>query len=245
MDNIHNGIAKNDDTNTKKIRNLLLYRNNIKKDSTSSKILEMLYDEDISNSHDGSISELSLSVISKIIRKPYKLTKNIVLELKYSGYLESNQKGRYTITQRGKWFVICQKLDGISFLSLCLLAETYHRVKSNPEFFYPLSVFREYYEKDYAENHNNQNFCPTTAIYHRTNISKSLKNLTSRNLIYVVSGDFIKIRIPMIEFLKRYDVELYSLFVWCSDIYENCTEYLIENNDFGFDISRIFPKRPN
>ena len=69
-----------------------MYRNNIKKDSTSSKILEMLYDEDISNSRDGSISELSLSVISKRVKKPYKFTKKIVLELKYSGYLESKKE---------------------------------------------------------------------------------------------------------------------------------------------------------
>ena len=202
-------------------------------------------DYDKNHNHDDGISEFSLYTISKRIKKPYKFTKKIVLQLKYSGYLESRQKGRYTITQRGKWFAICQKLDGISFLSLCLLAETYHRVKSNPEFFYQLSAFREYYEKDYTVNHNNQNFCPSTAIYHRTNISKSLKHLTSRNLVYVVSGDFIKIRTSMIEFLRRYDAELYSLFVWCNDTYENCTDYLIENNDLGFDISRIFPKGPN
>ena len=202
-------------------------------------------DCDSNHNHDDDISEFSLRAISKRINKPYKFTKKIVLQLKYSGYLESRQKGRYTITQRGKWFAICQKLDGISFLSLCLLAETYHRVKSNPEFFYQLSAFREYYEKDYANNHNNQNFCPSTAIYHRTNISKSLKHLTSRNLVYVVSGDFIKMRTTVVEFLKRYDAELCSLFVWCNDTYENCTDYLIENNDLGFDMSRIFPKGPN
>ena len=209
----------------------------------------MSFDGDSDKNHnhddDDTIPEFSLRTISKRINKPYKFTKKIVLQLKYSGYLESRQKGRYTITQKGKWFTICQKLDGISFLSLCLLAETYHRVKSNPEFFYQLSAFRECYEKDYAVNHNNQNFCPSTAIYHRTNISKSLKHLTSRNLVYVVSGDFIKMRTTVIEFLKRYDAELYSLFVWCNDTYENCTDYLIENNDLGFDISRIFPKGPN
>ena len=243
LGNSNSNSNNNDDNDNRKVRNLLLYRNNIKRDSTSSKILKMVYDDD---KHD--ISEFSLSDISKRIKKPYKFTNKIVLELKYSGYIDNynnkiRTRGSYFLTQKGRWFALCQILDGISFLSLCLLAETYHRVKSNPEFFYQFSVFRQFYEKDYSNN--NQDFCPSTAIYHRTNISKSLKHLTSRNLVYVVSGDFIKIRKHAIEFLKRYDKELDSLFLWCNDIYENCTNHIIENNSFGFDISRVFPQGPN
>lgn len=238
------GNNDNSNDNYQKVRDLLLYRNNIKRDSTSSKILEMLYDDGASNH---GISESFLSDISKRVNKPYKFTKKIVLELKYSGYIHNQDitRGSYFLTQKGRWFALCQILDGIPFLSLCLLAETFHRVKSNPEFFYQLSVFRQFYEKDYANNNNNQNVCPSTAIYHRTSISKSLKHLTSRNLVYVVSGDFIKMTKHTIEFLKRYDKELDSLFLWCNDIYENCTNHLIENYSFGFDISRIFPKGPN
>ena len=244
----NNNNDDDDDKNNRKVRDLLLYRNNIKRDSTSSKILEMLYDDDDDKHH--GISEFSLSDISKRVKKPYKFTKKIVLELKYSGYIDnhnnkSRTRGLYFLTQKGRWFALCQILDSIPFLSLCLLAETYYRVKSNPEFFYQLSVFRQFYEKNYANNNNNQNFFPSTAIYHRTNISKSLKHLTSRNLVYVVSGDFIKTTKHTIEFLKRYDKELDSLFLWCNDTYENCTNHLIDNNSLGFDISRIFPKGPN
>ena len=159
-------------------------------------------------------------------KKQYRYTKKIVLELKYSGYLESESRGLYSITQKGRWFVICQRLDGLSFLSLCLLAEVYHRVNSNPEFFYQFSSFRQCYEKDYDETFTH------TAIYRRQNISKSLKHLTSRNLVYV-SQDFIKMTNPIIEFLKKYHEDLESLFLWCSDMYEKCICSTIENNNFN------------
>ncbi|MDH3203155.1 MAG: winged helix-turn-helix domain-containing protein [Nitrosopumilus sp.] len=195
-------------------RDLLWYRCNIKRNSTGSKILESSY-----------VSGFSLLEISKKTKKQYRYTKKIVLELKYSGYLESESKGRYSITQKGRWFVICQRL-GLSFLSLCLLAEVYHRVNSNPEFFYQFSSFRQCYETGYDENFTYM------AIYRRQNISKSLKHLTSRNLVYAL-GDFIKMTNTMIEFLKKYHRDLESLFLWCSDMYEKCICNTIENNNFN------------
>jgi len=242
----NNSTTDNNNTHNRRVRELLLYRSNIKKDSTSARILEMSYDY---HSNSNGISEL-LSDVSKRIGKPYRFTKKIVLELKYSGYLESRQRGRYSITQKGRWFALCQKLDGISFLSLCLLAETYHRVKSNPEFFYQLSAFREYYQRDCtndaASSDNVNSSSLSAAIYHRTNISKSLHHLTSRNLVYVVSGDFIKMAKPTIEFLRTYDDDLESLFLWCGDTYEKYVDHIIDNNELGLDIRMIsIPKGPN
>ena len=197
-------------------RDLLWYRCNIKKNSTGAKILEFSYD----------ISGFALFEISKKTKKQYRYIKKIVLSLKYSGYLESENRGIYSITQKGRWFVICQRLDGLSFLSLCLLAEVYHRVNSNPELFYQFSSFRQCYEKDYDENFTYM------AIYRRQNISKSLKHLTSRNLVYA-SEDFIKMTNQMIEFLKKYHKDLELLFLWCSDMYEKCICNTIENNNFN------------
>ena len=196
-------------------RDLLWYRCNIKKNSTGAKILESSY-----------ISGFSLFEISEKTKKQYRYTKKIVLSLKYSGYLKSECRGIYSITQKGRWFVICQRLDGLSFLSLCLLAEVYHRVNYNPEFFYQFSSFRQCYETDYDENFTYM------AMYRRQNISKSLKHLTSRNLVYV-SGDFIKMTNTMIEFLKKYHKDLESLFLWCSDTHEKCICHTIENNNFN------------
>ncbi|MDH3394733.1 MAG: hypothetical protein OEL52_01100 [Nitrosopumilus sp.] len=236
-----NNNNSNNDTDSRRVKELLMYRNNIKRNSTSSKILEMLYD-DCSNNNNNDISEFPLSYVSKRIRKPYRFTKKIFLELKYSGCLASRQRGMYSITQKGRWFALCQKLDGISFLSLCLLAETYHRVKSNPEFFCQLSSFRDYYQRDCRDDahHNNESTSTlSVAIYHRTNISKSLHHLTSRNLVYVVSGDFIKMTKPTIEFLRTYDDDFESLFLWCGDTFEKYVDHVIDNNKLGFDISRI------
>ena len=208
----------------------MLYRNNIKKDSVAARILEMSYD----------VSEFSLFEIVEKIKKPYLYTKKITLVLKYSGYLKSKNRGSYCITQKGRWFVICQKLDGISFLSLCLLAETYHRVKTNPEFFYQLSAFRRFYERDFDNGVSS-----STAVYKRRNISRSLQLLKERNLVYVVNGDFIKMTRPMIDFLARYDNDLDSLYDWCNDTYEKCINHIIENNRFDPNIGKLFSKGSN
>lgn len=208
----------------------MLYRNNIKKDSTAARILETSYD----------VSEFSLFEMVEKIRKPYLYTKKITLELKYSGYLKSKNRGRYSITQKGRWFVICQRLDGISFLSLCLLAEIYHKVNTNPESFYQLSTFRRYYERDYDND-----ISPSTAIYNCKNISKSLRLLKERNLVYAVNGDFIKMTRPMIDFLARYDEDLDSLYGWCNDTYEKCINHIIENTKFDPKIGNLFSKGSN
>jgi len=208
----------------------MLYRNNIKKNSTAAKILEMSYD----------ISEFSLFEMLRNIKKPYPYAKKIALELKYSEYLKSESRGRYSITQKGKWFVICQRLDGLSFLSLCLLAETYHKVKTNPELFYQLSAFKQYYEEGYGRG-----ISSSTAIYNSKNISKSLRLLRTRNLVHVVSGDFIKMTRPMMNFLEKYDEDLDSLYIWCNDTYEKCVDHSIENKKFDSNMKNIFSQGSN
>ena len=209
----------------------MLYRSNIKKNSTAARILETSYD----------VSEFSLFEITQRIRKPYLYAKNIALNLKYSGYLKSERWGRYSITQKGRWFVMCKRLDGLSFLSLCLLAETYHKVKANPEMFYQLSRFRKYYEMDYGGGVSTL----TTAIYKRRNISRSLQLLKQRHLVYVVSGEFIMMTGPMIDFLVQYDEDLDSLYSWNDDTYEKCISHTIENIKFNPRIANLFPKGPN
>ena len=214
----------------------MLYRHNIKKDSTGARILEMSYD----------VSEFSLFEMSGKIQKPYHYTKKIAFELKNSGYLQSECRGRYFITQKGRWFVICQRLDGLSFLSLCLLAEIYHKIKINPKLFYRLSTFRQYYEKDYdVGGGGDGGFSLPTAIYDSKSISKSFQSLRARNMVYVTFKDFIKMTRPVIDFLKIYDDDLDSLYVWCNDIFEKCVDHTLENGKLCFNMKRIFPKGTN
>jgi len=208
----------------------MLYRCNIKKNSTAARILEASYD----------VSEFSLFEMVGKINKSYPYTKKIALELKYSEYLKSNGRGKYFITQKGRWFVICQRLDGLSFLSLCLLAEIYHKVKKNSDLFYSLSVFRNYYQKDYGSSNSS-----STAIYKDKNISKSFQLLRQRNLVYVVCDDFIRMTSPMIAFLEKYDKDLESLFHWSNDTYEKCITHTIENNRFNPKIGKLFSKGSN
>jgi len=211
----------------------MLYRSHIKKNSTAAKILEASYD----------VSEFSLFEITQIITKPYSYAKKIALELKYSGYLKSDRRGRYSITQKGRWFAICHRLDGLSFLSLCLLAETYHKVKINPDLFYQLSTFRKYYEMNYGSDGISSS--STTAIYKRRNISRSLQLLRERHLVYVVSGEFIKMTEPMIDFFSQYGEDLDSLYSWNNDTYEKCTSHVIANKKFNSNIGNLFSKGSN
>lgn len=197
--------------------------------SAASRILEMSYD----NHDDSDISEFSLFEMSKKIKKSYKYTKNIALGLKSSGHLESKGRGRYSITQKGRWFGLCQTLDSISFLSLCLLAEIYHNVKDDRydkhskrmiQSVYSFSSFRRCYEKKFGDLFS-------ASVYSKSNVSKSLSHLTTRNLVYVSSSsrDMIKMTKPMIRFLSEYDDDLSSLYLWCEDTLEKCVTHTIEN----------------
>ena len=215
----------------------MLYRSNIKRNSTAAQILETSYD----------VSEFPLFEMLKGITKPYPYAKKIALDLKYSGFLKSDRRGMYSMTQKGRWFAICQRLDGLSFLSLCLLAETYHKVKTNHEMFYQISTFRKYYEMDYGDGGSDDGgICSsTTAIYKRRNISRSLQLLRERHLVYVVSGEFIKMTGPMIDFLSEYDEDLDSLYIWNADTHERCISYTIANKKFNPNIVNLFSKGSN
>jgi len=196
-----------------KIKNLLFYKKNIHKNSTSSQILKLLYPD----------KQLTIKHITFQINndKPYDYIKKIVLQMKSGGYLNCDDKkyGKsYRLSQTGRWFALCVILDYISFQSLCILSQVYCKVRKDPTNrmnYYMISKFRDVFDQSYNED----GIC---TIYSPRNISQSILMLTSRNLVYWLNSDFLKISLPVFENLQKYDHDLVSLVEWQNSILEEC-----------------------
>ena len=205
----------------KKVENLLFYRKKFYANSTSSKILELLYPDK---------SYRIQQITSIISKKSYHYTKKIVLTLQSEGYLKHNSKtyGRsYSLTHVERWFAICILLDHISFQSLCILADAYSNIK-NRNRFYLVSKFRDNFDKSHDEDQS----C-VCAIYSHRNISLSIKMLTDRNLAYWAFDGILKISPAIFEKLeKKYDQDLESLARWNYDISEKCKDEYLKNITF-------------
>jgi len=195
-----------------KIKNLLFYKKNIHKNSTSSQILKLLYPD----------NQLAIKQITfQINDKPYNYIKKIILQMKSNGYLNSDDKkyGKsYHLSQMGRWFALCIIFDHISFQSLCILSQVYCKVRKDPTNkmnYYMISKFRDVFDQSYNEN----GIC---TIYSSRNISQSILMLTNRNLVYWLNSDFLKISLSVFENLQKYDQDFVSLVEWQNSILEEC-----------------------
>jgi len=215
-----------------RIKNFLLYKKKIHKDSTCCKILGVLYPD----------MELSIRQISSYIDKPYIYAKKIILQMHSDGYLHnSNGKKynrKYCLSSTGRWFAVCVQLDYIPFQSLLILSQTYCRIRKNPKSrasFYMISKFREMFDKSCDQDKS----C-ASAVYSNSNISKSIKQLTDRNLVYWANPGFLKIAFTVFEFLQKYDDELLSLAEWCNKTFEKCKDEHLESLEIGRERKHLF-----
>ena len=204
----------------KTIENLLLYRKRIQKNSTSSKILQLLYPD-----RNYTIKQIALQLDND---KSYSYAKKIILKLYSNGYLDDNSKSyhkSYHLSQVGLWFAICIQLGNISFQSLCILAEAYAKIKRHPRRYYLASKFRDNFDESHDKDRNT-----ASAIYSSSNILKSIKQLEERNLAYWVFRGVLKINVKTFEMLHaKYDKELESLAVWNDQIFDKCKDHYINN----------------
>ena len=204
-----------------KIKNLLFYKKNIHKDSTASKILELLYPN----------KQLTIKHITSQMNndKPYDYTKKIILQMKSNGYLICNEKkyGKsYHLSQMGRWFALCVILDYISFQSLCILSQAYCKVKDDPANrmnYYMVSKFRDSFDKSCDDD-----LSCASAVYSHVHILRSVKQLTDRHLVYFVNSSFLKISLPIFEKLQKYDQDFVSLVEWQNKTIEKCRDEQIK-----------------
>ena len=199
----------------RKIKRILLYKKKIHRNSTCSKILEMMYPD----------MPVTVSQIACNINKPNQYTKKIILQMIYSdGYLlydEKKYNREYFLSDTGRWFAVCVKLDYISFQSLCILSQTYCRIKGEPNSkasCYMISKFRDVFDK----SHDDEDGICASAVYTPRNISQSIKMLTDRNLLYWANEDFVRIRPKIFDHLQKYDKDFVSLVSWQNKIFEKC-----------------------
>ncbi|WP_316505562.1 hypothetical protein [Nitrosopumilus sp.] len=206
----------------KRIKDILLYKKKIHKNSTCCTILQMMYPD----------AKLTARQITRHMnKKPHSYTKKIISQMQSDSFLFDDGKKynrTYCLSSIGRWFAVCIKLDYLSFQSLCVLALVYDKTKrypQNTESFYMLSNFRNFFDKSY----NDEMSC-ASAIYTNSNIIRSINQLTYKNLAYRTRFDFLKITPVTFEFLyKKYDSELISLAKWCSIVSEKCRKEHLDN----------------
>lgn len=197
----------------RKVKDLLFYKKNVHRNSTRSKILDIIYPD----------TKLTIKQIASKTNKPHNYVKKIILQMHSDEYLLSDEKKYnkvYHLSQTGRWFALCVRLDHISFQSLCILSQVYCRIKRDPNDMarcYMISKFRDAYDKSCDADES----C-ASAVYTSRNISQSIRMLTDRNLIYWANKDFVEISSGIIIFLKKYDEDFVSLISWQNKIFERC-----------------------
>lgn len=172
-----------------------------------------------------SSAQFTVSQIACDINKPRHYTKKIVLQMCSEGYLLHNEKKRYNrkyfLSDMGRWFAVCVKLDYISFQSLCILSQTYCKIKKHPKSktsCYMISKFRDAFDKSYDDE---DGIC-ASAVYTPRNISQSIRMLTDRNLLYWANEDFVRISPEIFDHLQKYDRDFVSLVSWQRKMFEKC-----------------------
>jgi len=197
----------------RKVKRILLYKKKIHRNSTCSKIMDMLYPD----------IQRAISQIACKISKPYLYTKKIVLQMYSDGYLLHDGKKynrKYFLSDTGRWFAVCIKLDYITFQSLCILSQTYCKVKRDPNSktsCYMISKFGDAFDR----SHDEYRAC-ASAVYTSRNISQSIRMLTDRNLVYWANKDFVKISPEIFGHLQKYDKDFTSLVSWQNKMLEKC-----------------------
>jgi len=198
----------------RKIKRILFYKKKIHRNSTCSNIMEMMYSD----------MRFTVSQIAFRVSKPHAYTKKIVLQMHSDGYLFHDGKKynrTYFLSDTGRWFAVCVKLDYISFQSLCILSQTYCKVKRDPNskaICYMISKFRDTFDKSYDD----EDEACASAVYTSRNISQSIRMLTDRNLLYWANEDFVKMSPEMFNHLQKYDKDFVSLVSWQDKMFERC-----------------------
>ena len=168
----------------------------------------------------------TVSQIACNINKSHLYTKKIILQMHSDGYLSYNEKKKYNreycLSDTGRWFAVCVKLDYISFQSLLILSQTYCIVKresnSKANSCYMISKFRDTFDKSYDVE---DGIC-ASAIYTPRNILQSIRMLTDRNLLYWANKDFVNISPGIFDHLQKYDRDFVSLASWQNEMFEQC-----------------------
>lgn len=202
-----------------KLRELVFHNKHIKKSSTAAKILVLLYPNKTCN-----IQEIEDSLRLKAIGQ--NGTMPGLLERKLISSKGRGQAKLYFLTQRGRWFAVCHKLN-LSFLSLCALADAYGmqgRLEDGSLVgFYVYPRFAEVFE----------------GIYSQENLRFAFGQLKAKKLATRYSKKSLRIMPRVFSDLKRhYHQDLEDLQKWIGQISSTKEEILGKDQKLIQDLNK-------
>jgi hypothetical protein len=198
---------------------MVFHNEHIKKSSIAAKILVLLY-PDKKYSDQAIADALSLKGIGQ------KGTLFNLLDRKMISSKGSGHARLYFLTQKGRWFAICHKLN-LSFLGLCALADAYgmqgRLEEGNLEGFYIYPRFAEIFE----------------GIYSQENLRFAFGQLKAKKLATRYSKKSLRIIPSVFSDLKRhYHKDLEELQKWIGQIPARKEVVLGQDQKFIQDLSK-------
>lgn len=196
-----------------KIRAVSFYNIHLKRSSAGSKILVLLY-PDKKYSEKVIADKMGLNKVNLYITLSRLVQGRLVK-------LEKDSKTRfYSVTQEGRWFAICSKLD-LRFLSLCALADAYEMQtrleKVGQVGFYVFPRFAEIFE----------------GIYSQASIRVAFEQLKVKNLAFRYVKKSLRIKPKVLEDLRRYyQNDLEELQKWIAEFQDIKDDLMRQDQNF-------------
>lgn len=202
-----------------RLRAMVFHGGHIKKSSITAKVLVLLYPD---KNYD--IQEIEDSLRLKKIGR-----KGTIFNLLDRKLISSNVIGgskSYFLTQKGRWFAICQTLN-LSFLGLCALADAYgmqgRLEKGNLVGFYVYPRFAEIFE----------------GIYSQENLRFAFEQLKTKKMAARYSKKSLRIIPRIFSDLKRhYHDDLEELQKWITQIPSRREHILAQDQKLRHDINK-------
>lgn len=196
-----------------KIRAVSFYNIHLKRSSAGSKILVLLY-PDKKYSEKVIADKLGLNKVNLYITLSRLVQGRLVK-------LEKDSKTRfYSVTQEGRWFAICSKLD-LRFLSLCALADAYEMQtrleKVGQVGFYVFPRFAEIFE----------------GIYSQASIRVAFEQIKVKNLAFRYVKKSLRIKPKVLTDLRRYyQKDLEELQKWIAQFQDIKDDLMRQDQNF-------------
>lgn len=198
---------------------MVFHKEHIKKSSIAAKVLVLLYPDKMYSSQE-------IENALKMKEMGQKGTIFNLLDRNLVSSKENDGVKSYFLTQKGRWFAICQTLN-LSFLGLCALADAYgmqgRLEKGNLVGFYVYPRFAEIFE----------------GLYSQENLRFAFEQLKTKKLAARYSKKSLRIMPRVFSDLKHhYHDDLEELQKWIAQIPSQRERILEQDQKLRQDISK-------
>ncbi len=196
-----------------KIRDISYYHIFFKRSSAASNILALLYPD--KKYSEGEITEkLGLNKINQSMALTRLVQGKFIV-------LEKDRRTRfYRLSQKGRWFAICNKLN-LTFLSLCALADAYEMQTRLEQVglvgFYVFPRFAETFD----------------GVYTQGNLRFAFEQLKVKNLAFRYVKKSLRIKPEVLEDLRRYyQKDLEEMQKWIAQFQDIKEDLMRQDQNF-------------